>query len=320
MNGPRFPGFRLLHLGAVTLTATVWATSAVAFRGQSGPAADQWRQWGGANRNFIVEGKGLAEKWPEGGPPVLWSRPLGTGHSAILYDEGRLYTMFRVGNGRGGGGRSQGPWDAEETVIALDAKTGKTRLGAQVRLAPRGLQLWRRPALDAAHRRRSALHHRHQPADVRLRQAHGQDPLVARLHQGVQLARAADPPGGEDRLWLQSDRVSRHHDLQRRRTRAVGDGLPSERRRRRVEERRFPDLGGGAHPDRLRRFAAARVPRRRHSHRIGSGQRTSACGRTRTIQATTSTARTPIWGSDNILFVSSAYKAGQPRDSAEAAR
>jgi outer membrane protein assembly factor BamB len=126
-KGPGLTGSHVLRVvGAVILVATAWVTSAVALRGQSAPAADQWRQWGGANRNFMVDGKGLAEKWPEGGPAVVWSRPLGVGHSSILYDEGRLYTMFRVGNGRGGGGRSQGPWDAEETVIALDAKSGKT--------------------------------------------------------------------------------------------------------------------------------------------------------------------------------------------------
>jgi outer membrane protein assembly factor BamB len=126
-KGPGLTGSHVLRVvGAVILVATAWVTSAVALRGQPAPAADQWRQWGGANRNFMVDGKGLAEKWPEGGPAVVWSRPLGVGHSSILYDEGRLYTMFRVGNGRGGGGRSQGPWDAEETVIALDAKSGKT--------------------------------------------------------------------------------------------------------------------------------------------------------------------------------------------------
>jgi outer membrane protein assembly factor BamB len=81
-----------------------------------------WRQWGGPNRNFIVESGALADTWPESGPPVIWSRPLGTGHSAILFDEGRLYTMYRAGNGRA----KQGPWDAEETVIAMDAATGKT--------------------------------------------------------------------------------------------------------------------------------------------------------------------------------------------------
>jgi outer membrane protein assembly factor BamB len=85
-------------------------------------AADAWRQWGGPNRNFIVEASGLADKWAETGPPQLWSRPLGTGHSAILVDEGRLYTMYRAGNGRA----KQGPWEAEETVIAMNAADGKT--------------------------------------------------------------------------------------------------------------------------------------------------------------------------------------------------
>ena len=86
------------------------------------PSPAAWRQWGGPNRNFIVEATGLPEKWPGAGPPILWSRPLGTGHSAILVDDGRLFTMYRVGNGRA----KQGPWEAEELVIALDARTGET--------------------------------------------------------------------------------------------------------------------------------------------------------------------------------------------------
>jgi outer membrane protein assembly factor BamB len=93
--------------------APVWA--------QSG-SAPSWHQWGGPDRNFIVNVTGLAEKWPDTGPRVIWSRPLGTGHSAIVSSGGRLFTMFRVGNGRA----KQGPWDAEEVVIALDAATGKT--------------------------------------------------------------------------------------------------------------------------------------------------------------------------------------------------
>lgn len=87
------------------------------------PPAESWRQWGGTHRNFVVESTApLAEAWPDSGPPLRWSRPLGTGHSAILYDEGRLYTMYRVGNGRA----RQGPFDAEEIVIAIDAATGRT--------------------------------------------------------------------------------------------------------------------------------------------------------------------------------------------------
>jgi outer membrane protein assembly factor BamB len=81
-----------------------------------------WPQWGGPNRNFVVRGGGLADKWPDAGPRVIWSRPLGTGHSAIVAADGRLFTMYRAGNGRA----KQGPWDAEEAVIALDAASGKT--------------------------------------------------------------------------------------------------------------------------------------------------------------------------------------------------
>lgn len=84
--------------------------------------ADTWPQWGGPNRNFIVEARGLADSWPAAGPRVIWSRPLGTGHSAIVAADGRLFTMYRVGNGR----TRQGPWDSEEIVVALDAGTGRT--------------------------------------------------------------------------------------------------------------------------------------------------------------------------------------------------
>ena len=87
-----------------------------------GFAQESWRQWGGPNRNFMVEASGLADSWPEDGPPIIWSRMLGTGHSSIVTDNGRLFMMYRVGNGRERGG----PFDAEEIVIALDATTGET--------------------------------------------------------------------------------------------------------------------------------------------------------------------------------------------------
>jgi outer membrane protein assembly factor BamB len=86
------------------------------------PSPAAWPQWGGPNRNFIVEATGLADAWPEMGPRRIWSRPLGTGHSAIVAADGRLFTMYRVGNGRA----RQGPWESEEAVIALDAASGKT--------------------------------------------------------------------------------------------------------------------------------------------------------------------------------------------------
>ena len=106
-------------LAAACLLALVCASAPVLPQ-SSAPAS--WPQWGGVNRDFTVADAGLAEKWPEAGPPVLWSRPLGTGHSAIAVADGRLFTLYRVGNARA----KLGPWEAEEVVAALDAKTGKT--------------------------------------------------------------------------------------------------------------------------------------------------------------------------------------------------
>jgi outer membrane protein assembly factor BamB len=107
------------------LTSAALISLAVAFpsANQSSRAQDaDWRQWGGPNRDFTSDASGLANSWPVGGPPVLWSRPLGLGHSAITVDEGRLYTMYRPGEQIS----KQGPWQNEEVVISMDAATGKT--------------------------------------------------------------------------------------------------------------------------------------------------------------------------------------------------
>ncbi len=105
-----------------TSLALCLALAGVALRARDDGAASGWRQWGGPHRNFILDVTGLADRWPADGPREIWSRPLGVGHSAILLDEGRLFTMYRRGNGR----TRAGPWDSEETVIAMDGATGET--------------------------------------------------------------------------------------------------------------------------------------------------------------------------------------------------
>jgi len=72
----------------------------------------EWPQWGGPGRNFVVDARDLATKWPADGPPRKWQRPLGPGFSAIVTDGRTLYTMYRdVG---------------DDVVVALDADSGKT--------------------------------------------------------------------------------------------------------------------------------------------------------------------------------------------------
>jgi outer membrane protein assembly factor BamB len=72
-----------------------------------------WLQWGGPQRNFVVEAPPLATSWPQGGPARLWRRPLGDGFSSIVTDGTTLYTLYRDG--------------ADDVVIAMEAASGKTR-------------------------------------------------------------------------------------------------------------------------------------------------------------------------------------------------
>jgi outer membrane protein assembly factor BamB len=74
--------------------------------------AQDWLQWGGPGRNFISDSKGLADSWPASGPTRLWSRTLGEGHSTILAEKGKLYTMYRKGE--------------QEVIVSLEADSGKT--------------------------------------------------------------------------------------------------------------------------------------------------------------------------------------------------
>ena len=77
-----------------------------------------WPQWGGPNRDFKVASPALADSWPPEGPPKLWSRSLGDGYSAIVADQGVLYTMYH---------RSASDGAPQEAVIAVDADSGKTK-------------------------------------------------------------------------------------------------------------------------------------------------------------------------------------------------
>jgi outer membrane protein assembly factor BamB len=71
-----------------------------------------WTQWGGPDRNFQTEARGIKDTWPATGPRVVWKRPLGEGYSSPAVENGVLYVMY---------GKPR-----EEVVMAADAETGKT--------------------------------------------------------------------------------------------------------------------------------------------------------------------------------------------------
>lgn len=75
-------------------------------------AHGQWLQFAGPTRDFKINQKTPLSAWGDQGPKKLWERPLGEGYSSILADGDRLYTMYHA--------------DKKESVICLDAGTGKT--------------------------------------------------------------------------------------------------------------------------------------------------------------------------------------------------
>src|SRR5262245_59034474 len=109
----------LLSLAVVSaLSAT---RTHLAADGDAAVPGSTWTPWGGPTRNFMSESKGLASSWPSGGPKKLWTRALGEGHSSILVEGDRLYTMYRPAGMLTAIRRSQ-----EEVITALAASSGKT--------------------------------------------------------------------------------------------------------------------------------------------------------------------------------------------------
>ena len=75
-------------------------------------AAQDWPQFLGPGRDGRYTGPPLAESWPGGGPPRLWSRPVGAGFAGPAVAGGRVILFHRLGG--------------REVVEALDAGTGDT--------------------------------------------------------------------------------------------------------------------------------------------------------------------------------------------------
>jgi outer membrane protein assembly factor BamB len=106
---------------AWTLVASLAASAAPA------QSAGDWPQWGGPTRDFKVAAGHLATTWPASGPREIWSRALGEGYSAIAADGTALFTQYRPPKGVVGTivGRLTGS-AATEAVAALDSATGRT--------------------------------------------------------------------------------------------------------------------------------------------------------------------------------------------------
>jgi len=85
---------------------------AVVMLGFGWAQAADWPQYGGPDRNNVSSEKGLARKWPEAGPKVLWTVNLGPGYASPSIAGGRVYILDR-------------PDDVHDVLRCLDIKDGK---------------------------------------------------------------------------------------------------------------------------------------------------------------------------------------------------
>ena len=72
------------------------STLAWGFADRGGAAwavAADWPQWLGPQRDGVRRETGLVEKFPEGGPKVLWRAPLGVGYAGPAVVGDRVYVM-----------------------------------------------------------------------------------------------------------------------------------------------------------------------------------------------------------------------------------
>src|SRR5947199_443928 len=81
-------------------------------------SADDWPQWLGPKRDGVWRETGVVDKFPAGGPKVLWRKPVGAGYTGPAVTGGKVFLMDRVTpNGKASPKGS-------ERVLCLDEKTG----------------------------------------------------------------------------------------------------------------------------------------------------------------------------------------------------
>src|SRR5688500_7444495 len=74
-------------------------------------AAEDWPKWRGPRGDGISRETGLAERWPDAGPPKLWSAEVGLGYASPVAVGGRVYLFTTAGG--------------QDTLTCFDAVTGK---------------------------------------------------------------------------------------------------------------------------------------------------------------------------------------------------
>src|SRR5882762_1744563 len=90
--------------------------------------ADDWPQWLGPQRDGVWRETGILEKFPPGGPKVLWHAPLGGGYAGPAVAGGHVFVMDRQlasGTQNPKNPFSKNTVKGTERILCLDAVHGK---------------------------------------------------------------------------------------------------------------------------------------------------------------------------------------------------
>lgn len=88
--------------------------------------AEDWPQWMGPKRDNVWRETGILEKYPEGGPKVVWRAPVAGGYAGPSVSEGRVYVMDYVTSENvkvDNFDRKQ--FSGSERILCLEEATGK---------------------------------------------------------------------------------------------------------------------------------------------------------------------------------------------------
>ncbi len=85
------------------------------------PTASEWPQWMGPTRDNVWHDTGILEKFPEGGPKVLWRVPVKVGYAGPAVAGGKVFVMDYATDAPddGGGNFKRNPTSGTERVIAF---------------------------------------------------------------------------------------------------------------------------------------------------------------------------------------------------------
>lgn len=91
-------------------------------------AADDWPQWMGPKRDNVWYEKGLLEKFPAGGPKVVWRTKVAIGYAGPAVADGTVFVhSYQTKDDVKVANFQMKKSTGVERVVALDAKTGKPK-------------------------------------------------------------------------------------------------------------------------------------------------------------------------------------------------